>query len=171
MADGKITVDNYPIDYSVQYEKNRSHQDENLLEDAQKVRHSVSRDTFEPNDTLAVDEMFGNAKKSDPWGASRKPNDKGYGSGNTFSTGQISPTFGPQHRLDAMADRVKGIRDEKTKERSLSPQGDSPPQGPSSEISDEENGADKILSMLDVIGKINKSIEYVHGEIARFQKG
>ncbi len=171
MADGKITVDNYPIDYSVQYEKNRQQGDENLLEDAQTAVHSVSKDTFEPASSSAVDEIFDKAKKSDPWGASRKPDDKGYGSGNTFCTGQISPTFGPQHRLDAMADRVKGIRDEKTKERSLSPPGVSPPQGPSSEISDEENGADKILSMLDEIGKINKSIEYVHGEIARFQKG
>jgi hypothetical protein len=171
MADGKITVDNYPIDYSVQYEKNRSHQDENLLEDAHTVRDSVSRDTFEPSGTLAVDEMFQKGKKSECWGVSKKPDSKGYGSGNTFATGQVSPTFGPQDRLDAISIRIEGIKDERVLQMQTPLPGSNLPQASTGEISGVENEANKISSMIDEIGKINKSIEYVHGEIARFQKG
>lgn len=171
MADGKITVDNYPIDYSVQYEKNRSEQDTSLLDDAYKVRDSVSRDSLEPSGALAIDEMFQQGTKSDSWGGSCKPDLTGYSSGKTFVTGQISPTFGPRERLDAMSIRIEGIKDEKIQQL----QGNSSDKSISTtiegQINSVENEANKLSSMIDQIAKINNDIEYVHGEIARFQKG
>ena len=109
MADNKITVDNLPIDYSVQYEKNRSEQEDNILDDADKIRVSVSKDTLDGSIGLEVDKIVSPGKKS-AWGGAMPPNLAGYNSKRTFLSNQLSETFGPQEKLDAMMMRIEGIK-------------------------------------------------------------
>lgn len=159
MAENKITVDNLPIDYSVQYEQQKSKEDEHLLDDAGKIRLSVERDTVQPSTDSALDDVI-DPPSTTSWGGLQRPNGEGYNSARVFLSSQISNTFGSQEKLDKMAMRIEGIKDTNNSKADYAAQ-----------KKDVEKEANTLSSLVAEIGKINDSMEYIHGEIARFKKG
>lgn len=171
MAESKITVDNLPIDYSIQFEQNKSNQDDSLFDDASKVQGSVSRDTLDSRIDSATD-LLVNPQKSlkSAWGATEMLNTKGYNTKRAFLSNQLTEKFGPQEKLDAMSVRIEGIKDELTQNSSQTTQ--SAQSGSTSdEKSSVENEANTLLSLVSKIGEINRIKEYIDGEMKRIQRG
>ncbi|MCH9811734.1 hypothetical protein K0U07_03105 [bacterium] len=169
MADSsKITVDNLPIDYSIQFEENKSNQDDGHFDDASRVRDSVSMDTLDTSIDSATDSVVSPGRTArSPWGAAEKPDTKGYNTKRAFLSNQLTEKFGPQDKLDAMGVRIEGIKEE----RSMPPSSAAPSAAPAAEKSSVENEANTLLSLVSTIGEINRIKEHIDGEMKRIQKG
>ncbi len=151
----KITHTTYtiPIETSIEYERKKRDYDENLIDDSGKVRGSVSQVNIRAQETH-LNQLFGGNNPT--WGKYAPP--------EGFET-QSEDLFGPHltpicttERLEAASSRIEGTKEKMMKK-------------PATEITDFENNANKIQSLLGVIKTINQGLEYCYGERTRFQKG
>jgi len=181
------TVDNLPLETSIQFEKRTSGKDSDLLRDADLIPSQVGLDNLNPTLESQNDILFGINQTAPSYAGFEDPPEYHNQKGGLYEHDQAVPFIGSDNDIDRISDLIQNIK-ESTSKLTSAPGATAPtstfgseapvgadlppsPTAPAGEIEAVKKEADTIQSMVSEISSINRILKDTNGARAGFQKG